>query len=141
MFVSCKKNRFVNACFVFFIYWWFFWFDFVSVMSRFVSFRFVSALSCLFLLCLVSFSFLLVSFRFCFVSCFTITLLLQFNSNWKTFKIYGNLGKLCAATSSSMYLVFFSDFQNVWIRYWKWKKNLHFRTRFCRLRFVIWFFF
>jgi hypothetical protein len=40
-----------------------------------------------------------------------------------------------------MYLVFYSDFQNVWIRYWKSKKYLHFRTRFSHLRFVIWFFF
>jgi hypothetical protein len=43
----------------------------------------------------------------------------------KTFKIFGNLGKFCAATSPPMYLVFFSDFQNVWIRYWKRKKYLH----------------
>jgi hypothetical protein len=50
---------------------------------------------------------------------------------WKTFKIFGNLGKFCAAISPHMYLVFFSDFQKI---------CLHFRTRFCRLRFVIWFF-
>ena len=62
-------------------------------------------------------------------------------ADWKTFKIFGNLGKLCAAASPPMYLVFFSDFQNVWIRYWKRKEYLHFRTRFCRLRCVIWFFF
>ena len=42
--------------------------------------------------------------------------------------------------SNVPYLVFFSDFQNVWIRYWKRKEYLHFRTRFCRLRFVIRFF-
>jgi hypothetical protein len=28
-----------------------------------------------------------------------------------------HLGIFCAATSPPMYLVFFSDFQNVWIRY------------------------
>ena len=59
----------------------------------------------------------------------------------KALKFLGNFGKFCAATSPPMYLVFFSDFQNVWIRYWKRKKYLHFRTRFCRLRFVIRFFF
>jgi hypothetical protein len=32
----------------------------------------------------------------------------------KTFRIFGNLGKFCAATFPPMYLVFFSDFQNVW---------------------------
>jgi hypothetical protein len=31
---------------------------------------------------------------------------------------FGNLGKVCAATSPPLYLVFFSDFQNVWIHYW-----------------------
>jgi hypothetical protein len=38
---------------------------------------------------------------------------LQFSGIWEHF---------CAATCPPMYLVFFSDFQNVWIRYWK--KNI-----------------
>jgi hypothetical protein len=62
-------------------------------------------------------------------------------ADWKTFKIFGNLGKFCAATSPPMHLVFFSDFQKIWIHYWKRKKYLYFSTRFCCLRFVIWFFF
>ena len=43
-------------------------------------------------------------------------------ADWKTFNIFGNLGKFCASTSSPMYLVLFSDFQNIWICYWKRKK-------------------
>ena len=50
-------------------------------------------------------------------------------ADWKTVKIFGNLGTFCAATSPPMYLVFFSDFQNVWICYWKRKKYYHFRTQ------------
>jgi hypothetical protein len=45
----------------------------------------------------------------------------------------------CAATSRPMYPGIFSDFQNVWIRYWKRKQIPQFRTRFCRLKFIIWF--
>jgi hypothetical protein len=110
--VSCKKNRFVNVCFVFL-----FIDDFFGLVS--------------FLLCLVSFLLYLVSFLFsrfisalsCFVSvvsCFVSFLLVSHETiihkipvvDLKTFKIYGNLGTFCAATSPPMYLEFFSDFQN-----------------------------
>ena len=65
--VSCKKNRFVNFCFVFLFIDDFF--GFVSFLLYLVSFRFVSLRFCfiLFRFCCVSFrlvSFLLVSFRF-----------------------------------------------------------------------------
>jgi hypothetical protein len=53
---------------------------------------------------------------------------LKFSGIWENF---------VQPPSPPMYLVFFSDFQNVWIRYWKRKKYLHFRTQFCHLRFAI----
>ena len=62
-------------------------------------------------------------------------------ADWKTFTIFRNLGKFCAATCPPIYLVFFSDFQNVWIRYWEKKKKSPFPYPVCRLWFVIWFFF
>jgi hypothetical protein len=84
---------------------------FISIVSRFTSF----------LLCLAL-------FRFVFaLSCF-ISVVSRFVSRF-------------TIPSPPMYLVFFSDFQNVWIHYWKRKKYLHFRTQFCHLRFAIWFFF